>query len=67
MNQPVPIVGTDPTSDDPVVIERVRVRSDSGVTRTVQVVRQGDKVLSITKPRNRSSGSNWVHEKELER
>lgn len=43
----------DPNSDEPVVVEHHRVRPDGAITtRTVTVVRQGDRVLSVIKPRH---------------
>jgi len=43
----------DPNSDEPVVVEHLRVRPDGAITtRTVTVVRQGDRVLSVISPRH---------------
>lgn len=43
----------DPDSDEPVVVEHRRVRPDGAITtRTVTVVRQGDRVLSVIAPRH---------------
>lgn len=43
----------DPNSDEPVVVEHHRVRPDGAITtRTVTVVRQGDRVLSVIAPRH---------------
>lgn len=70
VDQPVPVLGVtpDPDSDEPVIVERVRARSrDSLVTRHVTVVRQGDRVLSVIKPRARHSTSDWPLEEDLER
>lgn len=42
----------DPNSDEPLVVEKQRVRSRNAVTtQTVTVIRQGDKVLGVIKPR----------------
>lgn len=42
----------DPNSDEPIVVEKQRVRSrDAVTTQTVTVIRQGDKVLGVIKPR----------------
>ncbi len=70
VDAPVPIldVTPDPDSDAPVIVERVRARSrDSLVTRKITVVRQGDRVLSVIKPRARHSSSDWPFEEEFER
>jgi hypothetical protein len=69
VDRPVPVLGVsaDPDSDAPVIVERVRARSrDSLVTRHVTVVRQGDRVLSVIKPRSRQSSANWPLEEDLE-
>jgi hypothetical protein len=70
VDQPVPVLGmsADPDSDEPVVVERVRARSrDSLVTRHITVVRQGDRVLSVIKPRSRQGTSDWPVEEDFER
>lgn len=70
VDQPAPVlsVAPDPDSDEPVVVERVRARSrDSLVTRHVTVVRQGDRVLSVIKPRSRQADPDVVLEEDLER
>lgn len=64
-----PMIGVqpDPDSDEPVIVERMRARSqDSLVTRHITVVRQGDKVLSVIKPKSRWSSANFPIEEELE-
>ena len=69
VDSPVPVIGVspDPDSDEPVIVERVRARSsDSLVTRHITVVRQGDRVLSVIKPRSRHSSSDWPTEEDLE-
>lgn len=69
VDAPVPVLGmtADPESDEPVVVERIRARSrDSLVTRQITVVRQGDRVLSVIKPRSRHSSSDWPTEEDLE-
>ncbi len=69
VDRPAPVLGVsaDPDSDEPVIVERVRARSrDSLVTRHVTVVRQGDRVLSVIKPRSRQSSANWALEEDLE-
>ncbi len=69
VDAPVPVlgVGADPESDEPVVVERMRARPrDSLVTRQITVVRQGDRVLSVIKPRSRQTSSNWPIEEDLE-
>lgn len=70
VDQPVPVLGVtpDPDSDEPVIVERVRARGrDSLVTRHVTVVRQGDRVLSVIKPRSRHASSDFPIEEDLER
>lgn len=69
VDAPVPVLGVsaDPDSDAPVIVERVRARpKDSIVTRHITVVRQGDRVLSMIKPRARQSSSDWPREEDLE-
>jgi len=64
-----PVLGVqpDPNADEPVIVERMRARSrDSLVTRHVTVVRQGDRVLSVIKPKSRWSSANFPIEEELE-
>jgi len=70
VDQPVPVLGMtpDPDSDEPVIVERVRARSrDSLVTRHITVVRQGDRVLSVIKPRARQASSDFPIEEDFER
>lgn len=70
VDEPVPVLGVspDPESDEPVVVERIRARSrDSLVTRHITVVRQGDRVLSVIKPRARQSPSDFPIEEDLAR
>jgi hypothetical protein len=52
---------------EPIVVEQVRARhAGSDATRTVQVVRQGDRVLAIIKPTpNESNPSDAPDESEL--
>ena len=44
--------------DEPLVVEEHRVRSGQTTTH-VYVVRQGDRVLSVTRPSTNQSGTNW--------
>jgi hypothetical protein len=70
VDQPAPVLGVapDPDSDEPVVVERVRARSrDSLVSRHVTVVRQGDRVLAVLKPRSHQADPDVVLEEDLER
>lgn len=69
VDAPVPVLGAgaDPESDEPVIVEKIRARPrGSLVTRQVTVVRQGDRVLSVIKPRSRQSSSDWPIEEDLE-
>lgn len=69
VDQPVPVLGVrpDPASDQPIVTERVRARArDSQVTRHITVVRQGDRVLSVIKPRARQSSVDFPIEEDFE-
>lgn len=54
----------DPNSDEPVVVEKKRVRTAGAVTtQTVTVVRQGDKILGVIKPRaNSHSAQSWAED-----
>jgi hypothetical protein len=45
-------------SDEPVIVEEHRVR-DGNTTTHVYIVRQGDRVLSVTRPHTNQSGANW--------
>lgn len=57
----------DPTSRHPVVVEKLRVRDrDTFTTRHVTVVRQGDRVLGVIKPRAKSAPPYWADEEDLE-
>lgn len=70
VDTPMPVLGVqaDTDSDEPVVVERVRVRPrHSMVTRHVTVVRQGDRVLSVIKPRSHQHGLDFPIEEDLER
>lgn len=70
VDHPVPILGVspDPDSEEPVIMEPVRARSrDSLATRHITVVRQGDRVLSVIKPRARQSSSDFPVEEDFER
>lgn len=70
VDTPIPVLGVqaDTESDEPVVVERVRMRPEgSMVTRTVTVVRQGDRVLSVMKPRSRQHSIDVPSEAALER
>lgn len=57
-------------NEAPIVVEEIRVRSDSGspnVTRRVTVIRQGDKVLAVVKPHaRRHYGMDLPDESEVE-
>lgn len=69
VDAPVPLLGVnpDPDSDEPIIVERVRARADDSlVTRHVTVVRQGDRVLSIIKPRARQHPLDWASEEDLD-
>jgi hypothetical protein len=51
---------------EPVVVEQIRTRvADSEATRTVQVVRQGDRVLAIIKPTPNQTNLDAPDESEL--
>ncbi len=52
----------DPNSDEPVVVEKKRVRTEGAVTtQTVTIVRQGDTILGVIKPRQNShSAQSWA-------
>lgn len=68
VDQPVPVLGVspDPDSDEPVIVERVRARSrDSMTTRHITVVRQGDRVLSVIKPRPREASIDFPIEEDF--
>jgi len=70
VDTPVPVLGVDAQteSDEPVVVERVRVRpANSMITRHVTVVRQGDRVLTVIKPRSHQHQLDFPSEEELER
>jgi hypothetical protein len=45
-------------SDEPIVVEEHRVR-DGDVTTHVYVVRQGDRILSVTRPNTNHSDVSW--------
>jgi hypothetical protein len=58
----------DPESAAPVVVEKRRVLdTDSGSTRHVTVISQGDRILSVVKPRARASSVDFEIEEGLER
>ena len=58
----------DPDSTEPVVVEKRRMfDSDSGTTRHVTVVQQGERILSIVKPRARAGSVDFELEESLER
>ena len=70
VDTPMPVLGVraDTESDEPVVVERVRARSrDSLVTRHITGVRQGDRVLSVIKPRARHGSADFPTEEDYER
>jgi hypothetical protein len=70
VDAPIPVLGVqaDSESDEPVVVERVRMRPEGSlVTRTVTVVRQGDRVLSVIKPRSHQHSVDVPSEAVLER
>ena len=51
---------------EPVVVEERRVRDPSAITtRHVTVVKQGDRVISVIRPKATSSGADWGDESEL--
>ena len=65
--EPVLDVNADPDSDAPVVVERMRARPRGSLTtRRITVVRQGDRILSVIKPRSYNSSPNWPIEEDLE-
>ncbi len=70
VDEPVPSLAlpVDPENAAPVVVEKRRVfDSDSGVTRHVTVVSQGERILSIVKPRAHAGSVDFEMEEELER
>jgi hypothetical protein len=70
VDEPVPSLALplDPDSHEPVVVEKRRVfDSDSGTTRHVTVVQQGERILSIVKPRARAGTVDFEIEESLER
>jgi hypothetical protein len=70
VDAPVPSLALplDPDSHEPVVVEKRRVfDSDSGTTRHVTVVQQGERILSIVKPRARAGTVDYEVEESLER
>jgi hypothetical protein len=70
VDEPVPSLALplDPESHEPVVVEKRRVfDSDSGTTRHVTVVSQGERILSIVKPRARAGTVDYEIEESLER
>ena len=59
-------IAADPSSNEPVVVEHHRVRPEGTITtRTVTVVRQGDRVLSVIKPRHLHEHRALHWEKEI--
>ena len=70
VDEPVPSLALplDPDSTEPVVVEKRRMfDSDSGTTRHVTVVQQGERILSIVKPRARAGSVDFELEESLER
>ena len=70
VDAPVPSLALplDPDSHEPVVVEKRRMfDSDSGTTRHVTVVQQGERILSIVKPRARAGSVDYEVEESLER
>jgi len=70
VDEPVPSLAlpVDPESTAPIVVEKRRVfDSDSGATRHVTVVQQGERILSIVKPRARAGSVDYEIEEDLER
>jgi hypothetical protein len=68
VDDPVPSVAFDADPDDPrpIVVENVRVRAgDSITTEHVTVVRQGDRVLSVIRPRDAQSSFDWPRLEDL--
>jgi hypothetical protein len=60
----ISLVGVE--GEEPVVVEQIRTRvADSEATRTVQVVRQGDRVLAIIKPTPNQTNLDAPDESEL--
>lgn len=70
VNEPIPFLGLSIDRDDPspVVMEERRVLDgDTGATRHVQVIQQGDRVLAVIKPRVHAGPIHSGLEQELER
>jgi hypothetical protein len=70
VNEAIPSLGLsiDPDDPSPVVMEERRVfDGDTGATRHVQVVQQGDRVLAVIKPRVHAGPISTGLEEDLER
>lgn len=53
-------------SSEPVVLEELRVRDPNSITtRHVTVVKQGDRVISVIRPKATNSGAGWAREADL--
>ncbi len=53
-------------SSEPVVLEELRVRNpDSITTRHITVVKQGDRVISVIRPKATHNGSGWSDETDI--
>ncbi len=62
----VPNSGMDAQAQAPVVVEERRVRDPGAITtRHVTVVKQGDRVISVIRPKSSHNGADWGDEAEL--
>jgi hypothetical protein len=53
-------------SDEPIVVEEMRVRDRNNISTThVTVVRQGDRILSVVRPESAHDRADWADESEL--
>lgn len=53
-------------SDEPVVVEEVRVRTDDAITtRHITIVKQGDRVISVIRPETANQGAGWYDEADV--
>jgi hypothetical protein len=54
------------TSSEPVIVEELRVRNpDTITTRHLTVVKQGDRVISVIRPKATHNGAGWQDEADL--
>jgi len=62
----IAIPNTGAASEAPIIIEQQRVMDPrSSTTSTVKIVRQGDRILSISRPHRHDSDSSWREMPEL--